>query len=227
MQPNQITVMDAWPSTMFLCQWSEYEARAPGLKALVRAQAATFKRNIESGIAGSAKPAEGLVESPLQFFNSSDDPDLKALVGWIRTTIVAVVGKMNNNAVPVERLNVRFNESWFHITNDGGFHDAHTHGNCSWCGIFYLEPGEAAEVLADGADTAPNGVNRFYAPFSGGGILRDYGNAYLGRSYVDVQPMAGRMVVFPAFLLHSALPYRGATDRIIISFNSQTNVVRT
>ncbi|MEM6905676.1 MAG: putative 2OG-Fe(II) oxygenase [Pseudomonadota bacterium] len=38
------------------------------------------------------------------------------------------------------------------------------------------------------------------------------------------QPINGRLVLFPSFLLHSALPYRGDTDRIIVSFNSRTRI---
>ena len=34
-----------------------------------------------------------------------------------------------------------------------------------------------------------------------------------------VQPTAGRMVIFPASLLHQVLPYRGNAERISIAFN--------
>jgi len=34
-----------------------------------------------------------------------------------------------------------------------------------------------------------------------------------------VQPKAGRMVIFPAWLLHQVRPYRGNAERISIAFN--------
>ena len=34
-----------------------------------------------------------------------------------------------------------------------------------------------------------------------------------------VQPTAGRMVIFPAWLLHQVLPYRGNAEPISIAFN--------
>jgi len=53
-------------------------------------------------------------------------------------------------------------------------------------------------------------------------MVRDYGNSYLGRYYVDVQPMEGRLVLFPSYLMHSALPYIGTGDRIVLAFNTRT-----
>ena len=227
MQPkNQIVINEAWPSTLFLCDWGGHVQHADGIAKAIRAQAKGFSEPIASNIAKSAKPAKGLVESPLQFFNSTEDPDVRALVDWIGGCVRAAVAKVNGDGVPPNKLQVNFNESWFHITNEGGFHDAHTHGNCSWCGIYYVEAGDADAVPADGANVAGNGVNRFYSPMGWGGMVRDYGNSYLGRGYLDVQPMNGRMVIFPSFLLHSALPYFGKTDRIIVSFNSVTTVIR-
>lgn len=224
-QQNAIMINQAWPSWLFLCDWAQHAEMAPGIARHIRETAGGFSQPVESKVAMSAKPATGLTESPLQFFKTSQDPGVKALAHWIADCVRAAVAKVNGDEVPPSRLNVDFRQSWFHITNDGGFHDAHTHGACSWCGIYYLDPGNADEVPADGANVAGNGINRFYAPMGGGGIVRDYGNSYLGRSYLDVQPQAGRMVIFPSYLLHSALPYRGDKDRIIISFNSTTSVI--
>ena len=222
-QQNRIRIMQAWPAQMFFCDWPDHDQRAERLAAHLKAMSQGFSTAIESGVATSSKSAAGLVESPLDLFDQTENEDLKALAAWIAQCVKAVVNQVNGGQVPIEKLRVRFNESWFHITNDGGFHDAHVHGNCSWCGIFYLAAGDPDEVPQDGTDKAGNGVNRFYAHIPTGGMADDYGSAYLRRSYLDVQPINGRMVIFPSFLLHSALPYRGQTDRIIISFNSQTH----
>lgn len=224
MRQNTISIMEAWPTTLFLCDWPDHAARAPAIIEHLRQRSAGFATPVASGVATSAKPATGLIESPLDLFDTTDEPNLLSLAGWFRQCIRSVVQKVNGGGVPAERLHVRFNQSWFHITNDGGFHDAHVHGNCSWCGIFYLASGDPDEIAEGGADRAGNGINRFYSPIGTGGGLRDYGNAYLGRGYVDIRPTDGRLVLFPSYLLHSALPYRGASDRIILSFNSETRL---
>ncbi|GMG83599.1 hypothetical protein LNKW23_28120 [Paralimibaculum aggregatum] len=221
---TEIAIQQAWPSTLFLCDWPEQASRAPAIETALRAEAAGFDRPVASGVATSAKPAQGLVESRLDLFDTCGDADLGALVDWFGNCIRHCVAQVNGGRVAPDRIEVEFCESWFHITNDGGFHDAHVHGNCSWCGIFYLAAGDPDPVPAGGAASAGNGINRFYSPIPGGGSVRDFGNAYLGRSYLDVQPHAGRLVLFPSFLLHSALPYRGATDRVILSFNSRSHL---
>ena len=224
MAQNTIAINEAWPSTLFLCDWGDHAKHAPGIVSHVKELAAGYKQPVASGIATSAKPAAGLVESPLHLFKTTKNADLLALAGFISNCVRAAVSKVNGDEVPPSRLQTEFTESWFHITNDGGFHDAHTHGACSWCGIYYVVAGQAGEVRADGNQVAGNGINRFYAPVGGGGIVRDYGNKYMGRGYLDIQPMDGRLVIFPSYLLHSALPYRGETDRVIVSFNSRTNL---
>lgn len=222
MRQNAPSIMQAWPSTLFFSDWSDQATRAPAIIDHLRERAKEFKQPIASGVATSAKSAEGLIESPLDLFDSTSEPNLMTLIAWLTGCIRAAVSKVNGNVVPPEKLLVEFCQSWFHITNDGGFHDAHSHGDCSWCGIYYLAEGDPDTVPRTGSAIAGNGINRFYGPLPSGGIVRDYGNAYLGRSYVDVQPINGRLVLFPAYLLHSALPYSGATDRVILSFNSRT-----
>ncbi|MEL6999390.1 MAG: TIGR02466 family protein [Pseudomonadota bacterium] len=220
---NQISVNPAWPSTLFMVEWPDFKECAPTIIEHIRNQAAGFAEPVASGVARSAKPANGLTESPLDFFESAGPPEVARLATWCTNIVRGAIANVHNDGVPMRRMQVAFTESWFHITNSGGFHDAHTHGACSWCGIFYLQAGNSAEVPSDGANVAGNGINRFYSPISSGGLLRDYGNAYL-RGYLDVQPMDGHLVVFPSYLLHSALPYTGDKDRIIISFNSRTTL---
>jgi hypothetical protein len=222
MQQSTISINDAWPTTMFLCDWPGNAARAPAIIDDLLDRAKAFKTPIASGVATSAKSATGLIESPLNLFSTTKEPNLQALVAWISGCVRAAVSQVNGGAVAPDKLRVEFTESWFHITNDGGFHDAHTHGNCSWCGIYYLAAGDPDTVPASGATKAGNGVNRFYGPLPKGGMLRDYGNNYLRRYYVDVQPIEGRLVLFPSYLMHSALPYAGAADRIVLAFNTQT-----
>ena len=43
---------------------------------------------------------------------------------------------------------------------------------------------------------------------------------YLRHDAADITPEDGVLVVFPAYLLHSATPYSGDKDRVVISFNS-------
>jgi hypothetical protein len=69
------------------------------------------------------------------------------------------------------------------------------------CGIYYLQCSECGK-------DPPNGINRFYSP-----------DVFAPNDVVDFVPREGRVILFPGQVRHSALPYRGAEDRIVVSFN--------
>jgi uncharacterized protein (TIGR02466 family) len=99
-----------------------------------------------------------------------------------------------------------------HVTRDGGYHEPHYHPNCSWCGIYYLEVGDCTR-------NPPNGVNRFFPPVRT--LYEDFGSMAFNHNAVSVPPEEGTLVLFPSYVEHSATPYRGTRERIVISFNSR------
>lgn len=210
-----------WPTVLFTAQWAEHERHRQGLIEHFLSLRDRAERVIDSGVGLTAKPERGLFESRFDLFETSEHPDVLALVAFLDAAVRDAVWQINGRAVDPGRLRVKWDDSWFHITNDGGFHDAHYHSACSWCGIYYVRAGEAP---ASKPSHAPNGVNRFYSPFVLGGTFKDYGNAYLEQTSIDVPPRDGMVVLFPSYLLHSALPYRGAEDRIVVAFNTSTTL---
>jgi hypothetical protein len=96
-------------------------------------------------------------------------------------------------------------ECWCHVTNAGGYHDHHTHiaymGH-GICGILYVQ--------VDGCTMdPPNGVNRFYAD-----------TPFVHEPVVDVEPLPLNLLLFSPHMRHSALPYTGLFDRVVVSFNA-------
>ena len=70
-----------------------------------------------------------------------------------------------------------------------------------------------------------NGVNRFYNPMKPS--YTDAGTAWsTANNNVDIAAQPGMMIVFPSWIDHSAMPYRGTKNRYILSFNSQIGLVR-
>ena len=66
---------------------------------------------------------------------------------------------------------INFRDSWYHITKTNGTHAGHTHQNCSWCGIYYIDVGDNNSghtlnndcALTIGGDSNGN-ANNFSAP---------------------------------------------------------------
>lgn len=166
-------------------------------------------------------------------FYASDDtllqrvqlPEFHDLVQFIVRAIQQTAQQANAGLWPAGRNNLQLELMgvWFQIQNGATFHDVHTHGNCSWSGVYYVQI-DPVEQRAQHPDFgALNGATRFYSPMFPllGGAHMDLGNAFLQHATLDVTPQEGELVLFPAFLPHKAMPYVGGKDRIIISFNAQ------
>ncbi len=216
-QGYELTPRQVWPTTLFTRVYRDHAADTPGIIAHLYELKSRERENIASGIAPAMKSKDGLFESKLDLFETTTHDGLKRLIAFIESSIKRAVWHVNARRFDPKDLVVEFTDSWFHITNDGGFHDAHTHGGCSWCGIYYLQ---IDGMPASHPGHAPNGVNRFYGPIHTGGAVDDLGNQYLKSNVLDVPPTEGTLVLFPSYLLHSGLAYRGTKDRVILSFNS-------
>jgi Putative 2OG-Fe(II) oxygenase len=166
------------------------------------------------------------------FYASADDllqrvalPEFGALLQFIAAAIQTTAQQANAGVWPEGRhgLQLELTGVWFQIQNGASFHDVHTHGNCSWSGVYYVQVDPTEQRTAHPGWGALNGATRFYSPMFPllGGAHIDMGNAWLQHATLDVAPEEGELVLFPAFLPHKAMPYVGERDRIIVSFNAQ------
>ncbi len=170
---------------------------------------------------------------PIKSFYASEDnlleriqlPEFQTLIAFIAHSLQKTVMNANAGVWPAGRMSLQLQlvGCWFQIQNGMAFHDVHTHGNCSWSGVYYVQcDGEAKRVEHPSLGSV-NGVTRFYGPYTQwlGGAHVDIGNAYLQKNTIDIVPEPGKLVVFPSYLPHQAMPYEGEKDRIIVSFNAQ------
>ena len=216
----------SWPTMFFHRRWQDHPAEAPAIldflyqlrQAAAAGSAGKSATNIASGVAPVAKSSRGLYESDFDLFEK-DHAGLRRFIAWVTQTVAQAVCVANGGRARPEQVRVEVPEAWYHVSNDGGFHDAHYHPDCSWCGIYYLQAGNATGTGSRGAG---NGVSRFYRPVGTGGMLNDFGNSYLSNNRIDITPVDGMLLLFPSFLLHSGLPYAGERDRVLIAFNSRS-----
>ncbi len=206
-----------WASHIFFHVWQDYQKYSNDLIAFLLTLKSKENESNASGVAPKAKSNQGIFESRFNLFDHNH-PSLNALKHFIGLTLKEVIHNVHGGKISKDRIEPHAPESWFHITNNGGFHDVHTHSYCSWCGIFYVQSGDSEYLKGGGAG---NGLNRFYSPIHVGGMFQDFGTQYLGQNTFDVVPKDGQLVIFPSYLKHSALPYHGKTDRIVIAFNGR------
>lgn len=208
-----IDAIDTWTTPLFVATNPYHALLKSELLAAVYNDAESADYAINSRVAEIAK--RGLAESDLSFLDR-DQADIQTLKQFLEELILTVAADVNAAHWPDDAdVQVDIIESWYHITRHGGFHDAHSHPNCSWCGIYYLSPG-------DSDFQTRSGLNRFYDPRVNAEHYQDAGTAYLSAHGVfDMEPKEGQIVLFPSYLKHSALPYFGDADRVVIAFNAQ------
>lgn len=211
--------MALWDSTLFISHYPKHETDSQALTELLYQLKAQQSDTIDSEVAVFAKHA--LFESKLNLFSSPQVP-IQTLASHIKELVATIVQAVNQPYwVEGSQVSIDIVESWYHITENGGYHDTHTHPNCSWCGIYYLQEGESA---IEGR----NGVNRFYDPRHGADHYQDAGTAYLSADgFMDFSPLAGQIIIFPSYLKHAAMPYFGDSDRVVLAFNCQAHASPT
>lgn len=213
---SEIDVMiediNLWQTQMFALNYPDHDAIKAELLEAIYSNQEQQQMPIESEVATDAK--HGLYESKLDFL-TQPTPPIRQLRGFVEDMLSTVATAVNQDFWPRGAIGTaEITESWYHITQNGGYHDAHSHPNCSWCGIYYVDAGECEIVTR-------NGSNRFYDPRFCADQYLDAGTAYINNNgFWDFQPTEGQIVIFPSYLKHSALPYFGQEDRVVIAFNS-------
>lgn len=221
-RPSRVTrvapvsdTLSLWPTPIGLHHYPEADDLNPLLVRVLQSLRA---------VDTSADPAWPFYASSDDLLNRIRIPEWQAWVRFLIESIGKTARVANANAWPEssEDLSVDIRGLWFQISNDGVHHDVHSHGNCSWSGVYVVQVDPDASREHHPIYASRNGVTRFYGPHfhSLAGALMDYGNAYLQQAHIDIAPMPGRLLVFPSWLLHQAMPYQGSQDRIILSFNA-------
>lgn len=211
MKPIDLHKNIIWPTCIFTVQWSEHSKYALDIQKNAERWA---ENNPQSTVAQNVK--KGLYESTFDYLDQ-DEECISELRTFILGSLIEV-GKHMNDGLWVKDQSYEINivESWFHETKNQGYHDVHGHPMSSWSGIYYLNIGDSNLITK-------NGINRFYAPYHS--MYSDRGNQYLTNVW-DLEPHNGTLVLFPAHILHSALPYFGKTPRYVIAFNARIEDAR-
>jgi uncharacterized protein (TIGR02466 family) len=100
---------------------------------------------------------------------------------------------------------------WANINYPGGYNRAHVHPNCLFSGVYYIKtPPNCGKIIFN--DPRPGIQLRMPIRKSG------QPPKHLWRE-VHVDPMPGRIIMFPAWLWHNVEPNKSNDIRISVSFN--------
>jgi hypothetical protein len=174
----------------------------------------------ESGVGGFIK-TPGLKSSGFDFLDQDHNCIVK-IRSFIANSLMDMLAKRlkENHDFSLEDENINKIAmklyGWYHKTNNGGEHMVHEHGQSMWSGILMVQGADECYHENDKC----NGINMIY-DFTNTSLDRErLGNRWKKTGYYVQQPMNGRLVIFPGYVPHSATPYYGKKDRIVIAFNS-------
>jgi uncharacterized protein (TIGR02466 family) len=108
---------------------------------------------------------------------------------------------------------------WANVNRTGHGNEFHSHPGSFWSAVYYVDDGGIAADPSLGGELEfmdPRGPGpAMYAPHLAFAMP---GGQSVGANEL-VRPSAGRLVMFPAWLLHQVRPYRGDAARVSIAFN--------
>lgn len=209
----EIKATRLWSTPLIEVTNPDHTRIKPGLVRCCYEMEQSAATPIESGVAPNLKG--GLYESRFDFFtrNVPEIREFRQFCGEaLSQTVLRLFSEVAGPHPAHRKLTIDMFESWAHITRDGGYHEPHIHPNCSWCGVYYLESGDATF-------SPPNGVNRFYPTTQVQYV--DFGTQAWVQVPVSSSPVEGKLILFPSYVAHSATPYRGRRDRIVLAFNAR------
>jgi len=214
---------ELWPSPIGLHRYADAATLNPLL--------------VEVFAEGRAAQQKKRGEEPGPFFASDDDllprvkiPEWQGFVRFLVNSLGETAKQANREAWAGRELELKvgIEGMWFQCSRAGAFHDVHTHGNCSWSSAYIVQIDESEQRVSHPVYGAANGVTRLYGPYftAMAGAFADVGNAYLQPPHLDIEPVPGRLLLFPSWLAHKAMPYGGDKERIIISFNASIHAAQ-
>ena len=106
---------------------------------------------------------------------------------------------------------------WANVNRSGHGNEFHSHPGAFWSAVYYVDDGGIADNPALGGELEfmdPRGP----LPMMNAPHLRMVGSVSAGATE-RVVPKAGRLVMFPSWLMHQVRPYTGNAERISIAFN--------
>ena len=183
--------------------------------------AVTMNAELVDVLLAREKEQSSKSHSTLGGWQSTWDVDSWAGAGATR---LLTIGSTIANRATVDRdgkpvsIDWRWN-MWANINRHGHGNELHSHPGSFWSGVYYVDDGGAFDDPSLGGELefldprAPGAA--MYAPHLAFALP---GGLSVGTKET-VRPKAGRLVMFPAWLLHQVRPYRGSARRISIAFN--------
>jgi uncharacterized protein (TIGR02466 family) len=169
----------------------------------------TLNQELERDIIAWSKQDKGIVRTNVQGWHSTTNmhelPQFKKLVDMLYECQRTVYQQEHYESEPF------LGNMWANINPPGGMNRAHQHPNSLWSGVYYIKaPKNCGHLKIDD----PRASAAMFRPRQKEGKkpLRLYRETHY-------EPIAGRCIMFPSWLMHCVDPNESNDIRISVSFN--------
>ena len=169
----------------------------------------TLNQELERDIVAWSKKDKGVIRTNVQGWHSTTNmaelPQFKKLVDMLYECQKTIYDQEHLDSEPV------LGNMWSNINPPGGMNRAHQHPNSLWSGVYYIKaPKNCGNLKIDD----PRSVACMSRPRQKDGEKP----ARLFRE-THYEPIAGRCIMFPSWLMHCVDPNESNDIRISVSFN--------
>ena len=169
----------------------------------------TLNQELERDIIAWSKQDKGIVRTNVQGWHSTTNmhelPQFKKLVDMLYECQRTVYQQEHYESEPF------LGNMWANINPPGGMNRAHQHPNSLWSGVYYIKAPKNSGHLKIDDPRASAALSR----------PRQKSNNLPPRLYREThyEPIAGRCIMFPSWLMHCVDPNNSNDIRISLSFN--------
>ena len=169
----------------------------------------TLNQELERDIIAWADKDKGLIKTNIKGWHSGTNmaelPEYKKLVDLLYEAQRTVYQQEHLDSEPF------LGTMWANINPPGGMNRAHQHPNSLWAGVYYIKaPKNSGHLKIDD----PRAAASMSRPRQKPGQIPE--RLFRETHY---EPIAGRLIMFPAWLTHSVDPNDSNDIRISVSFN--------
>ena len=169
----------------------------------------TLNQELERDIVAWSKQDKGIVRTNVQGWHSTTNmherPEFKKLVDMLYACQKTIYEQEYYESEPV------LGNMWANINPPGGSNRAHQHPNSLWSGVYWIKtPKNCGQLKIDD----PRSVACMTRP-------RQKNTKKPDRLWREThyEPIAGRCIMFPSWLMHCVDPNESNDIRISVSFN--------
>ena len=145
--------------------------------------------------------------------HKENNPDLQKVLQFMSKCVFSAYQEASKAYIlkrgTKKKYRVEIGASWFITYESGGFVAPHTHDNCSWSCVYYVQSAKDSNKK--------NGATWLSAPHSR--LSSDIGSESFQHQLRNFEPIEGKLVVWPSYIIHGSYPHIGKVKKTVLSAN--------